>query len=73
MDETSATPEVSSSEIDPVKFTQEKLSEIGQVWLDFAKGRVETYKEKLPAAVKKFIEPKDSMASGGASAESGAA
>ena len=73
MDETTAPPEVSSSDIDPVKFTQEKLSEIGQVWLDFAKNRMETYKERLPDAVKKFLEPKDTMTSGGASAESGAA
>ena len=56
-----------------MKFTQEKLSEIGKVWMTFAKNRVEAYSEKLPAAVRKVLEPKSDMPSDGESAGSGAA
>jgi len=59
--------------VDPMKFTQEKLSEISQVWVAFAKQRAEAYKEMLPAAVKKVLEPKSEVPNDGASAGSGAA
>ena len=73
MEQTTSTPATTPADVDPMKFTQEKLSEIGKVWMTFAKNRVEAYSEKLPAAVRKVLEPKSDMPSDGESAGSGAA
>ena len=54
---------------DPMKFTRERLSEIGAVWKEFAKERAgtykelakeraDTYKDKLPASLKQYLQPR---------------
>jgi hypothetical protein len=43
---------------DPMKFTRERLMEIGTVWKEFAKERAQTYKAKLPPSLKQYLQPK---------------
>ncbi len=43
---------------DPMKFTRERLIEIGTVWKAFAKERAETYRDKLPPSLKQYLQPK---------------
>lgn len=73
MEQTTGTPATTPEDVDPIKFTQEKLTEISKVWMTFAKQRIEAYSDKLPAAVKKILEPKSELPNDSASAGSGAA
>lgn len=53
MEEMQETPQT-----DPMAFTKERLSEIGEVWFEFAKQQAEAYKDKLPDAIKQYLQPK---------------
>ena len=41
-----------------MKFTRERLAEIGEVWLEYARSRTDFYKAKLPDPIKQFLKPK---------------
>ena len=41
-------------EIDPMKFTIERLKEVQKVWVDFAKGKLGPYVDKSQKWVRQF-------------------
>lgn len=43
--------------VDPVAVTKAHLSQIGEIWVDFAKKQAETYRAKLPDAIKQYLQP----------------
>lgn len=63
---TEASPEAEAGAASPIELTRARLAEIGEIWVEFAKQRAETYKEKaegyrdklLPEALKGYLMPK---------------
>jgi hypothetical protein len=66
MEETESIEAGSESEApDPIELTKARLAEIGEIWVEFAKQRAESYKQKaesyrdkLPEPLKGYLMPK---------------
>jgi hypothetical protein len=51
-------PETAAKLAEPMKVTRERLSEIGDAWMAFAKNRTAIYKSKLPPTLSQLLKLK---------------